>query len=48
MKGQQIALRRGVGFVFLGFAIGGIAHFAATNTEMRIVPLTFLGRAQSF
>ena len=25
-------------FVFLWFLIGGIAHFAATETEMRIVP----------
>lgn len=28
----------GVGFVFLWFFIGGIAHFAATEIEMRIVP----------
>jgi uncharacterized membrane protein len=28
----------GVVFVFLWFFIGGIAHFAATDTEMRIVP----------
>ena len=28
----------GVVFVFLWFFIGGIAHFAATETEMRIVP----------
>ncbi|MDB5817751.1 MAG: hypothetical protein JWQ11_1391 [Rhizobacter sp.] len=28
----------GIGFVFLWFAIGGIAHFALTETEMRIVP----------
>ena len=28
----------GVGFVFLWFFVGGIAHFAATDTEMRIVP----------
>jgi uncharacterized membrane protein len=28
----------GVVFVFLWFFIGGIAHFAATGTEMRIVP----------
>jgi uncharacterized membrane protein len=27
-----------VAFVFLWFAIGGIAHFVATDTEMRIVP----------
>jgi uncharacterized membrane protein len=30
--------RRAVAFVFLWFAIGGVAHFAATETEMRIVP----------
>jgi uncharacterized membrane protein len=28
----------GIVFVFLWFFIGGIAHFAATDTEMRIVP----------
>jgi len=28
----------GVVFVFLWFFVGGIAHFAATATEMRIVP----------
>ncbi len=28
----------GLGFVFLWFAVGGIAHFAATDLEMRIVP----------
>jgi uncharacterized membrane protein len=28
----------GVGFIFLWFSLGGIAHFAATNLEMRIVP----------
>ena len=28
----------GVAFVFLWFFIGGIAHFAATELEMRIVP----------
>ncbi len=27
-----------LGFVFLWFFVGGIAHFAATDTEMRIVP----------
>jgi uncharacterized membrane protein len=27
-----------VGFVFLWFLIGGIAHFAATDLETRIVP----------
>ena len=30
--------RLGLGFVFLWFLIGGIAHFAATDLEMRIVP----------
>jgi len=28
----------GLGFVFLWFFIGGIAHFAATRLEMSIVP----------
>lgn len=28
----------GVGFVFLWFLIGGIAHFVATDLEMKIVP----------
>ena len=28
----------GLGVVFLWFLIGGIAHFAATEAEMRIVP----------
>ena len=28
----------GVAFVFLWFCVGGIAHFALTDTEMRIVP----------
>ena len=27
----------GLGFVFLWFFVGGVAHFAATNIEMRIV-----------
>jgi len=27
-----------LGFVFLWFLIGGVAHFAATAIEMRIVP----------
>jgi uncharacterized membrane protein len=30
-----------IGFVFLWFFIGGLAHFIATNTEMRIVPPYF-------
>ena len=33
-RARTIAL----GFVFLWFFIGGIAHFAATDIEMRIVP----------
>lgn len=28
----------GVGVVFLWFLIGGVAHFAATQAEMRLVP----------
>lgn len=28
----------GIGVVFMWFVVGGIAHFAATQTEMRIVP----------
>jgi uncharacterized membrane protein len=28
----------GLSFVFLWFAVGGVAHFAATRTEMSIVP----------
>jgi len=28
----------GLAFIFLWFLIGGIAHFAATDLEMRIVP----------
>lgn len=30
--------RAGLAFVFLWFLVGGIAHFVATETEMRIVP----------
>lgn len=30
--------RAGLAFVFLWFAIGGMAHFVATDLEMRIVP----------
>ncbi len=33
-RGQRI----GLSLVFLWFLIGGIAHFAATDLEMRIVP----------
>jgi uncharacterized membrane protein len=28
----------GLGFVFVWFFVGGIAHFAATDLEMKIVP----------
>ena len=38
MKRRHIGLSVGLGLVFLWFAIGGVAHFAATSTEMRIVP----------
>jgi uncharacterized membrane protein len=38
MKARKIGRLVGVGFVFLWFAIGGVAHFAATSMEMRIVP----------
>ena len=34
----QTARRVALGFVFVWFLIGGIAHFAATTVEMRIVP----------
>ncbi len=34
MSGKRI----GVAFVFLWFLIGGVAHFAAIDTEMRSVP----------
>ncbi len=30
--------KAGLGFVFLWFFLGGIAHFVATEAEMRIVP----------
>ena len=39
MQMKRLLRRRlGRAFVFLWFAMGGIAHFAATQTEMRIVP----------
>ena len=37
MSGPSLK-RIGLGFVFLWFAIGGAAHFAATQLEMSIVP----------
>ncbi len=38
MPGRSRGRRAGLAVVFLWFFIGGIAHFAATETEMRIVP----------
>jgi uncharacterized membrane protein len=38
MNAREIGRRVGLVFVFLWFAIGGVAHFAATSAEMRIVP----------
>ena len=38
MKPRKLGLKLGRGFVFLWFFIGGIAHFAATQAEMSIVP----------
>ncbi len=34
----NLAFRAGLAFVFLWFALGGIAHFAFTRIEERIVP----------
>jgi uncharacterized membrane protein len=36
--GPSRGQRFGIGFVFLWFFIGGIAHFVVTDTEARIVP----------
>jgi uncharacterized membrane protein len=38
MRAQAIARWIGLGFVFLWFAVGGIFHFTATATEMKIMP----------
>lgn len=38
VRGHEWGRRIGLGFVFLWFLLGGIAHFAATRLEMRIVP----------
>jgi uncharacterized membrane protein len=38
MSTASTAKRIGLGFVFIWFFVGGIAHFALTSTEMRIVP----------
>jgi uncharacterized membrane protein len=32
------ARRMGLAFVFLWFLIGGVAHFVATDTEVRLEP----------
>ena len=37
-KAQRLAARTGLGFVFLWFFIGGLAHFFFTETEMSILP----------
>lgn len=37
-RSRRRARALGVGFVFLWFLLGGIAHFALTDAEMRIVP----------
>lgn len=45
-RGAPLALSRGrwvgLAFVFVWFAVGGVAHFALTETEMRIVPLALI------
>jgi uncharacterized membrane protein len=38
MTARGFAYRAGLAFVFLWFALGGIAHFAFTRIEERIVP----------
>ena len=35
---MSTAKKVGLGVIFLWFFVGGIAHFAATDTEMRIMP----------
>ena len=38
-RSRRARLRKaGLGFVFLWFFVGGIAHFALTDQEVRIVP----------
>jgi uncharacterized membrane protein len=37
-RGKHSGRSAGVAFVFLWFAIGGAAHFLATDVEVRIVP----------
>ena len=38
LVGLSRSKRIGLSFVFLWFLIGGIAHFVATEIEMRVVP----------
>jgi uncharacterized membrane protein len=38
MTARDLTFRAGLAFVFLWFALGGIAHFAFTRIEERIVP----------
>ncbi len=38
MRAQAIARWLGLGFVFLWFALGGVAHFKYTASEMKIMP----------
>ena len=38
MTAGNFAFRAGLAFVFLWFALGGVAHFAFTRIEERIVP----------
>ena len=38
MPARAIARWIGLGFVFLWFALGGVAHFKYTATEMKIMP----------
>lgn len=37
-RNPHLTRRIGLAFVFIWFFVGGIAHFAFTQTEMRIVP----------
>ena len=38
MSEPSLARRIGLALIFLWFLIGGIAHFVATDTEVRLVP----------
>jgi uncharacterized membrane protein len=38
MRTRTVARWVGLGFVFLWFALGGVAHFKYTATEMKIMP----------